>query len=77
MKIWFVSRSSDSRFGRTYGRHAENGAGLRRQRENAFDLAITDILMPEQDGIETVRALKAEFPKLPIIAVSGGGRWSI
>lgn len=54
---------------------AENGAvGLRRQRETPFDLVITDILMPEQDGIETVRALKAEFPKLPIIAVSGGGR---
>ncbi|MBM3565133.1 MAG: response regulator [Alphaproteobacteria bacterium] len=54
---------------------AENGAaGMRRQREIRFDLVITDIMMPEQDGIETIRALKAEFPALPIIAISGGGR---
>lgn len=54
---------------------AENGAaGLRHQREIPFDLVITDIMMPEQDGIETIRALKAEFPNLPIIAISGGGR---
>lgn len=53
----------------------ENGAaGVRRQRETPFDLVITDIMMPEQDGIETIRALKAEFPNLPIIAISGGGR---
>ena len=54
---------------------AENGAaGMRRQRQFPFDLVITDIMMPEQDGIETIRALKAEFPNLPIIAISGGGR---
>lgn len=54
---------------------AENGAaGVRRQREIPFDLVITDIMMPERDGIETIRALKAEFPNLPIIAISGGGR---
>lgn len=49
-------------------------AGVRRQRETPFDLVITDIMMPEPDGIETIRALKAEFPDLPIIAISGGGR---
>lgn len=54
---------------------AENGAaGVRRHREFPFDLVITDIMMPERDGIETIRALKAEFPNLPIIAISGGGR---
>lgn len=54
---------------------AENGAvGMRRQRETPFDLVITDILMPERDGIETIRTLKAEFPRLRIIAISGGGR---
>lgn len=54
---------------------AENGAaGMRRQRETPFDLVITDILMPERDGIETIRALKADFPQLGVIAISGGGR---
>ncbi|MBM3565130.1 MAG: response regulator [Alphaproteobacteria bacterium] len=54
---------------------APNGKeGLRMQRETPFDLVITDIMMPEQDGIETIRTLKAEFPRLPIIAMSGGGQ---
>ncbi len=53
---------------------ASGGEGLRLQRETPFDLVITDILMPEQDGIETIRILHADFPKLPILAVSGGGR---
>jgi DNA-binding response OmpR family regulator len=37
------------------------------------DLAITDILMPEQDGIETICALRKVSAELKIIAVSGGG----
>ncbi len=38
------------------------------------DLVITDILMPEQDGIETICALRKVSATLKIIAVSGGGR---
>ncbi len=41
-------------------------------REDA-DLLITDILMPEMDGLETVRAAKQLRPQLPILAISGGG----
>jgi CheY-like chemotaxis protein len=37
------------------------------------DLLITDILMPEMDGLETVRAAKRLRPELPILAISGGG----
>ena len=37
------------------------------------DLVITDILMPEQDGIETICALRKVSATLKIIAVSGGG----
>ena len=36
------------------------------------DLVITDLVMPEQEGIETVRALRKEFAGLGIIAMSGG-----
>ena len=39
----------------------------------AFDLVITDILMPEKEGIATIHELKREFPNAKIIAVSGGG----
>lgn len=40
----------------------------------AFDVIVTDILMPEVDGLEVIRKLKAVNPTCRIIAMSGGGR---
>ncbi|MDP2125434.1 MAG: response regulator [Parvibaculum sp.] len=37
-----------------------------------WDLVITDIFMPDCDGIEVVRAARKYAPETPIIAVSGG-----
>ena len=42
-------------------------------RTAAIDLVMTDILMPEQEGLQTIRELRAEFPAIKIIAISGGG----
>ncbi len=42
--------------------------------EQPIDLVITDIYMPEQDGLQTIRDLKRDHPATRIIAVSGGGR---
>lgn len=36
-----------------------------------FSMVITDIMMPEQDGLETIRKLKVQRPELKVIAISG------
>jgi CheY-like chemotaxis protein len=51
---------------------AENGREAARQIEsNEVDLVIMDLAMPEQEGIETIRALHQVRPRLKIIAISG------
>lgn len=42
--------------------------------ERPCDLVITDINMPEMDGIEVIMALAGRRPGLPVIAISGGGK---
>ena len=39
-----------------------------------FDLVVTDLLMPERDGIELIDELRRQYPSVRIIAMSGGGR---
>jgi CheY-like chemotaxis protein len=36
-------------------------------------LVITDIVMPDMDGLEMIRELHQEAPAIPILAISGGG----
>ena len=49
-------------------------AGLRAVERSKPAMIITDIVMPNREGIETIREAKQRFPAITIIAISGGGR---
>lgn len=52
----------------------ENGAeGVAKCVEWNPDVVLTDIFMPERDGLETIRELRQSVPGIRIIAMSGGG----
>jgi len=56
---------------------ASNGnEGLELFQKEPADLVITDIIMPEKEGLETIREMKRLQPDLKIIAMSGGGKIS-
>ncbi|HEY0833059.1 MAG TPA: response regulator [Azospirillum sp.] len=62
----------------TRGGHTAVGArdgmeGVARFRESPADLVITDIFMPNQEGLATIMELRRSFPAIRIIAISGGG----
>jgi DNA-binding response OmpR family regulator len=38
------------------------------------DLVITDLVMPDKEGLQTIREMRALSPEIKIIAMSGGGR---
>lgn len=54
---------------------AENGKdALAIQQADPCDVIITDLIMPEQDGVETIMEFMQRDPTVKIIAISGGGR---
>jgi len=54
---------------------AANGQiGMNKFAAERPDLVVTDIIMPEKEGIETIQELRAKDPSIPILAYSGGGR---
>ncbi|MBX3237925.1 MAG: response regulator [Nitrospiraceae bacterium] len=52
---------------------ADNGReAFRILHQSPVDLVLTDIYMPEQDGIELVQRVRSQFPEIKLIAISGG-----
>ncbi len=53
---------------------ASNGnQGINQFKEHNPDLIVTDLIMPEKEGLESIRKIKKMSPNVPIIAISGGG----
>ena len=53
---------------------ADGRQGVEAYRRNPADLVVTDMIMPEQEGIETIRELRQLNPQVKVVAMSGGGR---
>ena len=63
--LWFQIHGIDAE-------GAANGAqGLEMQRARPASVIVTDIFMPEKEGIETIQDLRREFPDAKIIAMTG------
>lgn len=58
--------------GHTVIQAADGQQGVELARAATLDLVITDLVMPVQEGVETILTLRREKPSLPIIAISGG-----
>jgi CheY-like chemotaxis protein len=57
-------------------RLASGGAeGLEAMRAHPADVVITDIVMPKLHGVDTIKAIAQEFPRVRIVAISGGGNF--
>jgi CheY-like chemotaxis protein len=51
---------------------ADGNEGMRLIKQQKPDLIITDIMMPEKDGLEVIQEVRRLSPELPVIAISGG-----
>lgn len=69
-----VLRRILEREGHEVAEAADGREGAQRFRDWPPDLVLMDIFMPEQEGLETIRELRWDFPDVKIIAISGGGK---
>jgi DNA-binding response OmpR family regulator len=60
--------------GHTVIEACDGGEGLHLFRQGGVELVITDILMPEKEGLAVVMELRNARPPVPVIAISGGGQ---
>lgn len=71
-----VLRLTLGQVGHAVAEAADGVKGLALLYGSSFDLVITDIVMPEKEGIEVLMELRKRRDPVPVIAISGGGRAS-
>jgi DNA-binding NtrC family response regulator len=52
---------------------SDGNAGLAALAEDAFEVVVTDIWMPELDGLALIKRIRSERPHLRVFAMTGGG----
>lgn len=53
---------------------AENGnEASKALARGAFDLVLTDVIMPDRDGMQVITELRRKYPQVRVVAMSGGG----
>jgi YesN/AraC family two-component response regulator len=60
--------------GHTVVRAVNGNEGLKKYADGPFDLVITDIIMPEREGIGMILEIRRRTPNAKVVAISGGGR---
>ncbi len=63
------------RHGHSVARASTGAEGSRLIKAQPFDLIITDVLMPEVDGLDLIKQAKHQQPNARIMAISGGGKY--
>ena len=61
-----------TRAGHTVTEASSGEAGIAQLQKQRFDLVVTDMIMPGQDGGDVVSYLHSMGPRPPILAISGG-----
>jgi len=72
-QIRFIIRELLESSGYKVEEASDGEEAIKLNQKKAFDLIITDIIMPGKEGIQTIQEFKKENPKVKIIAISGGG----
>jgi CheY-like chemotaxis protein len=58
--------------GHTVVEAGQGRSAVQRLRTSPVDLVLTDIYMPDCDGLEVIMTLRRDFPSVRIVAMSGG-----
>lgn len=75
---WYVRKFILTTLARENHTVYEAGDGLQGletlQKHQDISVVITDLIMPEKEGLETIIEIRALFPSIKIMAISGGGK---